>query len=65
MYKEKEQSLVGLESDNVSEWSDMSTHGRIQWVSTNIFQLVIIIIISLNVTWSRRHISEKLLIIWC
>jgi hypothetical protein len=30
MYKEKEQSLVGLESDNVSEWSDMSTNGRIQ-----------------------------------
>ena len=57
--------------DNVSEWSDMSTHGQLfQWVSTIKIQLrelayytADIIIISLNKTCSRHDIAEKHLVL--
>jgi hypothetical protein len=50
----KRKDWLARNQNNVSEWSDMSTHGRL-------FQSAIIII-SLNVTCSRRDIVEKILI---
>jgi len=56
--------------DNVSQWSDMSTHGLLfQWASTIKIKLSVLvwykvdlIIISLNVIFSPHNIAEKLFI---
>jgi hypothetical protein len=64
--RRKSKKWSTLNWDNVSEWSDMSTRGMLfQWASSIKIQLSVlvyckadIIIISKNVTCSRRDIAE-------